>query len=94
MADLPTQPASDLGPEPIDLPAAPLIEPDQGWIVDDEPTAVASQAVGDVGPLSAEESAVHVVGEDEAPGLSWDESPGYVEEDPGELPAPGDPSAP
>ena len=94
MADLPTQSASDPWPEPADLPAAPLIEPDQGWIVDDEPAVVASQAGGDVGPLSAEESAVHVVGEDEAPGLSWDESPGYLEEDPAELPSPGEPSSP
>jgi hypothetical protein len=57
-----------------------LVEPDQGWLVDDEATVVAGEAVGDVGALSAEEAAVTVVSEDEAPGVSWDESPGYLDE--------------
>ncbi len=75
--------------------AAPLIEPDQGWIGDDEAAVVAMEAVGDVGPLAAEESAVHVIDEDEAPGVTWDESPGYVEENPTEQPFrfDGDPSS-
>ncbi len=91
MADLGPDPAAHLDQQAsVDFddglgvggPAAPLVEPDQGWIEDDEPTAVATEAVGDVGSLSAEESAVYVTSEDDAPGLNWDESPGYVDEDP------------
>ncbi len=48
---------------------------------------MASEATGEVGPLSAEEAAVHVVDEDHAPGVTWDESPGYVDEDPAEQPS-------
>lgn len=33
---------------------------------------------GDTGNLSAEEAAMHLTSEDEAPGLSWDDSPGYI----------------
>jgi hypothetical protein len=62
--------------------AAPLVEPDQGWIADDEATVVAREAGVDGVPLSAEEASIHVISEDEAPGLNWDESPGYVDEDP------------
>ena len=59
---------------------APLVEPDQGWIEDDEAAVVATEAVGDVGPLSAEEAAIHIVGEDEAPGLTWRKDSGYLDE--------------
>ena len=96
MADLGPDPAAHLDqPASVDFdegfgvrgPAAPLVEPDQGWIEDDEPTAVATEAVGDLGSLSAEESAVYVTSEDDAPGLNWDESPGYLDEDPSEQPS-------
>jgi hypothetical protein len=83
MADVAPEPAAGLDQ---DL-SGPLVEPDQGWIVDEEPTLVASEAIGDAGPLAPEESAIHVVSEDEAPDLNWDESPGYVDEDPAERPA-------
>ena len=92
-------PAAEQSPDPdpafdraIDDPrgsgavAAPLIEPDQGWIEDDEATVVATEAAGEVESLSAEEAAVHIVDEDHAPGVTWDESPGYVDEDPTEQP--------
>lgn len=71
------EPASD-GPT--------LVEPDQGWIADDEAAAVASEVAGDGGPLSAEESAIHVISEDEAPGLTWGEGAGYLEESSSERP--------
>ncbi len=96
MADPATEPSPDPDPavdQDIDDPrgsgavAAPLIEPDQGWIEDDEAAAVATEATGEVGSLSAEEAAVHVVDEDHAPGVTWDDSPGYVDEDPGERPS-------
>ena len=96
MSDFATDPAAGFDQEAVpdmddlsgsDAPAAPLIEPDQGWIDDDEAAVVASEAIGDVGPLTAEESAVHVVDEDEAPGVTWDESPGYVDENPAERPS-------
>ena len=67
------------GPAP-DARASTLIEPDQGWIADDEAAAVASEVAGDGGPLSAEESAINIVGEDEAPGLTWGEGAGYLDE--------------
>ena len=97
MSDLTGEPASgnddELGAELDEVLGAsstvpPLIEPDQGWIVDDEAAMVASPAVGDdVGDLSAEESAIHAVDEDQAPGLTWDRGPGYVDEEPSEPPA-------
>ena len=96
MADVAPEPAPHLDQQAsVDLddglgiasPAAPLVEPNQGWIEDDEPTAVATEAVGDVGSLSAEEAAVYVTSEDDAPGLNWDESPGYVDENPAERPS-------
>lgn len=96
MSDFARNPPPDLDQEAVpdvddvlagEREASTLIEPDQGWIADDEAAVVASEALGDVGPLTAEESAVHVVSEDEASGLTWDESPGYVEENPAEQPA-------
>jgi len=86
MADVAPEPAAGLDQDLSGPLGAPLVEPDQGWIVDDEPTLVASEATGDTGPLAPEESAMHVVTEDEAPDLNWDESPGYVEKDPAERP--------
>lgn len=64
----------------FDAPGSTLIEPDQGWIADDEAAVVASEVAGDDGPLSAEESAINVISEDEAPGLTWGEGPGYLDE--------------
>lgn len=58
--------------------APSLVEPDEGWLPDDEAQVVATEAGGDP-ELSAEEAALHVTSEDEAPGLSWADSPGYVD---------------
>lgn len=63
-----------------------LIEPDQGWIVDDEAAAVASEAVGDIGSVSAEETAINVIDEDAAPGLTWGRGAGYLDDDAVERP--------
>lgn len=71
--DVEAEPASAAG-------GATLIEPDQGWIADDEAAAVASEVDGDGAPLSAEESAINIVSEDEAPGLTWGEGAGYLDE--------------
>lgn len=89
MSDNEVEPASDPGAEAAPAAAAPLVEPDQGWIADDEPTVVATEAVGDVGPLSAEEAAISVLSEDEAPGLTWGEGAGYLDDDAGDLPGSG-----
>ncbi len=89
MSDDPLEPADESGgdadPALEEVPGSDdvarlIVEPDQGWLADDEPTVVAGEAIGDVGPLSAEEAAITVVSEEEAPGLSWDESPGYLDE--------------
>lgn len=55
-----------------------LVEAQQGPADDDEGDLVGGMASHDPGALSAEEAAVHVVDEEEAGGVSWDESPDYV----------------
>ena len=60
--------------ELIDTPS--LVEPGDGSL-DDEGDLAAGMDYDDAAP-SAEEAAVHVVDEDDAPGLSWDESPDYA----------------
>ncbi len=62
-----------------DDPVARLVDPDGGGITDGEGDVVASEALGDAGALSAEEAAMHLTSEDDAPGLSWDDSPGYID---------------
>lgn len=62
-----------------DDPVARLVDPDEGGITDDEGDVLASEALGDAGALSAEEAAMHLASEDDAPGLSWDDSPGYLD---------------
>ncbi len=88
----PTDPMASFEPDDLagfddavdPVAAAPLVEPDQGWIADDEPAVVATLAGGDGGPLSAEEAAIHITSEDEAPGLNWEAGPGYLDDDPGD----------
>ena len=54
-----------------------VMAPDWGSL-DDEEGELIGTAAPDAGVLSGEEAAMHVVGEDGAPGVSWDESPEYV----------------
>lgn len=60
---------------------ARVVDPDQGWIEDDEGDVIGSETVNDGSALSAEEAAIHVTSEDDAPGLAWDDSPGYLDDD-------------
>ena len=56
-----------------------VVEPEWGSLDDDEEgELIGSAALHDVGALSSEEAAMHVTGEDGAPGVTWDESPDYV----------------
>ncbi len=56
-----------------------VVEPDSGSLdADEEGELIGASALDDTAALSSEEAALHVVAEDEAPGLSWDESPDYV----------------
>ncbi len=73
-------PGDDLGGELVDDVgvSARIVAPDDG-LIDEEADVVGQEAHGDTGALSAEESAMHVIGEDDAPGLSWDASPGYLD---------------
>ena len=59
----------------LDTPS--LVEPADGSLDDEEGDLATGMDYDDAAP-SAEEAAVHVVDEDEAPGLSWDESPDYA----------------
>ncbi len=45
---------------------------------DEEGEMIAGAVLDDPGALASEEAAMHVVTEDDAPGVSWDESPDYV----------------
>jgi hypothetical protein len=67
------------GPAIVDEGVRPLYQPGAEYWIDDEPAEV-----GDLDALwedtpSAEELAVHIVGE--PPGITYDESPGYLEDD-------------
>lgn len=77
-------PGDELGGELVDDAgagvSARIVAPDDTWI-DEEADVVGQEAQGDTGALSAEESAMHVIAEDDAPGLSWDASPGYLDDD-------------
>lgn len=93
----PREPASDLEEEGItDMEGAfpgeaaahdaahLLVEPEDGSLDDEEADLVGSMPGYDTGGRSPEEAAVYVTGEDDAPGVSWDESPDYIgEEAPG-----------
>lgn len=70
--------ADELRQEEGGAGAPTIVEPDEGWLPDDEPQAVATEAGGDP-DLSAEEAALHVTPEDEAPGLTWGDGPGYLD---------------
>ena len=58
-----------------------LVEPSEGGIDDAETDLVAIDPDGDVDAMSPEESAVHIISEDDAPGVTWDAGPGYVDDD-------------
>lgn len=61
-----------------------LVEAEDGSLDDEEADLVGSMPGYDTGGRSPEEAAVYVTGEDDAPGVSWDESPDYIgEEAPG-----------
>jgi hypothetical protein len=67
------------GPDTVDEPVRPLYQPGAEDWIDDE-----SAEVGDLDALwedtpSAEELAVHIV--EEPPGITYDDSPGYLEDE-------------
>jgi hypothetical protein len=56
-----------------------MVEPPWGALdADEEGELIGNIAGDDTGALSSEEAAMHVTGEDGAPGVTWDESPDYV----------------
>ena len=83
MRDDAVQPVSDLEQERIPLmvpypgTAATGARWDETIDPGDEPVGLG----GDDAALPAEEAAMHLTSEDDAPGLSWDDSPGYLDVD-------------
>jgi hypothetical protein len=66
-------------PETVDEVARPIYQPGAEYGVDDEPAEVGEMdAIWEDTP-SAEELAVHIV--DEPPGITYDDSPGYLEDE-------------
>lgn len=57
-------------PAAADRPAGRLVEDDEGARADDVPESIARLNDGDRAGLSAEEAAMHIVGEEDAPGLT------------------------
>lgn len=57
---------------------APRLVDPHATSVDDEGDLVGGMVGSDAAALSAEESAIHITSEDDAPGLTWDASPDYV----------------
>jgi hypothetical protein len=85
MREQPTEPAPDLEEEGIpDLEggypgeAALRSEVSEPELADEESELI--DALEDA-PVPAEEAAVRVLPEDRAPGVSWDESPDYIEDE-------------
>jgi hypothetical protein len=66
-------------PETVDEVARPIYQPGAEYGIDDEPAEVGEMdAIWEDTP-SAEELAVHIV--DEPPGITFDDSPGYLEDE-------------
>jgi hypothetical protein len=67
------------GPDTVDEPARQLYQPGAEYWIDDEPAEVGDlDALWEDTPTS-EELAVHIV--EEPPGITYDDSPGYLEDD-------------